>query len=180
MHKEIFGCYVFVQPAEVPYALTNDVIDHAEEDVPCHGCPVERAPGVEKPVGAQEGECSPPCTHNREKHGALASLNSVAKISYDYCKDGISNTFSIVPEALGKDDETRYSNLVAIMDGYFGKGAQHLNVNVFSREKLLDAIEFPEKYPNLTVRISGYAVDFHKLSKEQQREIISRTFHKLV
>jgi len=115
--------------------------------------------------------------HNREENGALASLNSVAKISYDDCRDGISNTFSITPEALGHTEEERISNLVSILDGYFGKMAHHINVNVMNRETLLKAYENPEAYPNLTIRVSGYAVNFCKLSREQQREVISRTFH---
>ncbi|MBE6678326.1 MAG: formate C-acetyltransferase [Ruminococcaceae bacterium] len=115
--------------------------------------------------------------HNREENGALASLNSVAKISYDDCRDGISNTFSITPDALGHSEEERISNLVSILDGYFGKMAHHINVNVMNRETLLKAYENPEDYPNLTIRVSGYAVNFCKLSREQQREVISRTFH---
>ena len=115
--------------------------------------------------------------HNREENGALASLNSVAKISYDDCRDGISNTFSITPEALGKSDDERIANLVSVLDGYFAKGAHHINVNVLNRETLIKAYEDPEAFPNLTIRVSGYAVNFHKLSKEQQREVISRTFH---
>ena len=118
--------------------------------------------------------------HNREENGALASLNSVAKISYDDCRDGVSNTFSITPEALGKGNDERIGNLVAILDGYFAKKAHHININVLNRETLMDAYENPEKYPNLTIRVSGYAVNFNKLSREQQREVISRTFHESI
>ena len=115
--------------------------------------------------------------HNREENGALASLNSVAKISYDDCRDGISNTFSITPQALGRTADERVGNLVSILDGYFAKKAHHININVLNRETLKAAYEDPEAYPNLTIRVSGYAVNFHKLSREQQREVISRTFH---
>ncbi len=115
--------------------------------------------------------------HNREKNGALASLNSVAKLSYDDCRDGISNTFSITPQALGHTKEERIENLVSILDGYFAKNAHHINVNVLNRETLLEAYHNPAAYPNLTIRVSGYAVNFHKLSKAQQEEVISRTFH---
>jgi len=118
--------------------------------------------------------------HNREENGALASLNSVAKLSYDDCRDGISNTFSITPEALGKTESARIANLVSILDGYFAMGAHHINVNVLNRETLIKAYENPDLYPNLTIRVSGYAVNFHKLSREQQREVISRTFHETV
>ena len=118
--------------------------------------------------------------HNREENGALASLNSVAKISYDDCRDGVSNTFSITPEALGRTKDERISNLVSILDGYFAKGAHHINVNVMNRETLMKAYENPEAYPNLTIRVSGYAVNFNKLSREQQREVISRTFHETI
>ena len=115
--------------------------------------------------------------HNREENGALASLNSVAKLGYDDCRDGISNTFSITPETLGATEDERYTNLVTILDGYFAKKAHHININVLNRETLIEAYNNPEAYPNLTIRVSGYAVNFHKLSREQQREVISRTFH---
>ena len=115
--------------------------------------------------------------HNREENGALASLNSVAKLSYDDCSDGISNTFSITPDTLGRTAEDRVNNLVSVLDGYFAKMAHHININVLNRETLIEAYNDPTAYPNLTIRVSGYAVNFHKLSREQQREVITRTFH---
>ena len=118
--------------------------------------------------------------HGRDTHGALAALNSVAKLQYKYAEDGISYTFAITPKALGKSDDEKVSNLITMLDGYFAQDAHHLNVNVFDRELLLDAMDHPEKYPQLTIRVSGYAVHFTKLTREQQLDVINRTIQESI
>jgi len=132
------------------------------------------------PDGRRAGQAFAPGAnpmHNRESMGAIASLNSVAKLPYENCEDGISCTFSVEPKTLGRDKKDQIANLTSVLDGYFIKNAHHVNVNVLSRDKLIEAMEEPEKYPNLTIRVSGYAVNFHRLTQAQKLEVIGRTYH---